>query len=248
MHRHDDGWVRSDVGPDGARSSFHAMATYVLIHGAASDSWYWHRVIPELRAWGHDVVAPDLPCDDDSAGFAEYADAVVEAIGGRRDLILVAQSLGGFTAPLVCERLPVDLLVMVAAMVPRPGESGEAWWVNTGYVEATRDRAEFDVMKTFFHDVPRTVVTEAMKRGERAQSGRPLQEPWPLDTWPAVPTRFVLCRDDRFFPAEFMRRVVQERLGITPDEMNGGHLPALARPKELVARLEQYRLELRSEA
>ncbi|MGQ0835671.1 MAG: alpha/beta fold hydrolase [Gammaproteobacteria bacterium] len=229
------------------------MATYVLIHGAASDSWYWHRVIPELRAWGHAVIAPDLPCDDDSAGFPEYADAVVDVIGDRRDLVLVAQSLAGFTAPLVCERVPVDLLVMLAAMVPLPGESGDDWWTNTGYTEAKRaqnrregrpDDASFDVMADFFHDVPREVVSEAMKRGERAQSGKPLEDPWPLAAWPSVPTRFLLCRQDRFFPADFMRRVVKERLGITPDEMDGGHLPALARPKELVARLEHYRLEL----
>ena len=70
------------------------MATYVLIHGAGSDSWYWHLVVPELRARGHDVVAPDLPCDDDTAGFSEYADVVVEAIGDRTDLVVVAQSLG----------------------------------------------------------------------------------------------------------------------------------------------------------
>ena len=38
-----------------------------------------------------------------------------------------------------------------------------------------------------------------------------------------------------------MRRVVRERLGITPDEMDGGHLPALSRPKELAERLEAYR-------
>ena len=43
---------------------------------------------------GHDVVAPDLPSDDDSAGLSEYADAVVGAIGDRTDLIVVAQSLG----------------------------------------------------------------------------------------------------------------------------------------------------------
>src|SRR5437016_5617198 len=92
------------------------VATYVLIHGASSDSWYWHRVVPELQGRGHDVVAPDLPSDDDAAGLAEYADAVVAAIGVRRDLILVAQSMAGFTAPIVCERLPVDLLIMVAAM------------------------------------------------------------------------------------------------------------------------------------
>lgn len=230
------------------------LATYVLIHGAASDSWYWHRVIPELRARGHDVVAPDLPCDDDSAGLSEYADTVVEAIGDRTGLVAVAQSLAGFTAPLVCARVPVDLLVMLAAMVPSPGESPGDWWKNTGYIEAKRaqDRREglpadapFDLMTTFFHDVPPDVVAEAFKRGEREQSGTPMQKPWPLPAWPNVPTRFLLCRDDRFFPAEFMRRVVKERLGITPDEMEGGHLPALAHPQELVARLEKYRLELR---
>jgi pimeloyl-ACP methyl ester carboxylesterase len=64
------------------------MATYVLVHGAGgSDSWYWHRVVPELRALGHDVVAPDLPIDDAKAGLNEFADVVVGAIGPRTDLI-----------------------------------------------------------------------------------------------------------------------------------------------------------------
>jgi pimeloyl-ACP methyl ester carboxylesterase len=230
------------------------LATYVLIHGAASDSWYWHRVIPELRDRGHDVVAPDLPCDDDSAGLPEYADAVVEAIGDRvNGLVLVAQSLAGFTAPLVCERVRVKLLVMLAAMVPSPGESPGDWWVSTGYAEAKRAQdqrdgrtpdAPFDPMTIFFHDVPRDVVSAALQRGERRQSETPFQNPWPLRAWPTVPTRFLLCRDDRFFPAEFMRRVVKERLGITPDEMDGGHLPALSHPRELVSRLEAYRLAL----
>ncbi len=99
------------------------MATYVLIPGAGGDAWYWQLLEPELRARGHDVVAVDLPAGDDSAGLAEYADAVVEAIGDRTGIVLVAQSLGGFTAPLVCERVAVDLLVMLNAMVPSPGES-----------------------------------------------------------------------------------------------------------------------------
>jgi pimeloyl-ACP methyl ester carboxylesterase len=229
------------------------MATYVLIHGAGSDSWYWHQVIPKLRARGHAVVAPDLPCDDDAAGLSEYADTVLRAIGKRRQLILVAQSMAGFTAPLVCARVPVRLLVMLAAMVPVPGELPGEWWSNTRHAAAKRKlderegrdpRAPFDAKVTFFHDVPPEVTAAAFKRGERAQSGTPFQKPWPLRNWPAVPTRFLLCRDDRFFPAEFMRRVVKERLGITPDEMEGGHLPALAHPRELVARLEKYRFEL----
>lgn len=229
------------------------MATYVLIHGASSDSWYWHLVAPMLRERGHDVVAPDLPCDDDAAGLAEYADTVVSAVGDRTNVIVVAQSLAGFTAPLVCDRLPVELIVLVAAMVPKPGESPGEWWANTGHGEAMRAKAkqdgrtirgDVDPLEDFFHDVPADVKAEAIARGERAQSGTPFQKPWPMDAWPDVPTRFLLCRDDRLFPAEFQRRVVRERLGITPDEIDGGHLPALHSPKELVARLEEYRTAL----
>lgn len=91
----------------------------------------------------------------------------------------------------------------------------------------------------FYHDVPRELASEALKRG-RAQSEARMGEPWPLKAWPDVPTRFLLCRDDRLFPADFLRRVARERLGITPDEIDGGHCVALSRPKELADRLEAY--------
>ncbi|MGH2679609.1 MAG: alpha/beta fold hydrolase [Actinomycetota bacterium] len=67
------------------------MATYVLIHGAGDGDWYWHLVDAHLRARGHDVVAPDLPSDDDSAGLRAYADAVLDAIGDRTELVVVAR-------------------------------------------------------------------------------------------------------------------------------------------------------------
>jgi pimeloyl-ACP methyl ester carboxylesterase len=225
------------------------MATFVLIPGAGGEAWFWHLVAPELRAHGHDVVAVDLPTGDDDAGFEEYADVVVDAIGDRTDLVVVAQSLGGFTAPLVCERVPVRLLVLLAAMVPLPGERAGEWWGNTGQPEARRALAkrdgrsvdgDFDVIAEFFHDVPQAVIDEAMARGEPAQSGTPMDRAYPLTAWPDVPTRFLLCRDDRFFPAGFQRRVVRERLGIVPDEIDGGHLCALSHPRELAARLLAY--------
>jgi pimeloyl-ACP methyl ester carboxylesterase len=217
------------------------MATYVLIPGAGSDSWYWHLVVPRLKALGHDVVAVDLPCSDETADFERYTDVVVDAIGDRQDVILVAQSLGGFTAPLVCERRPVRLVVLVAAMVPRPGESAGDWWANTGHVFPD----PFDPAEVFTHDLPADLAAEA-EAHTAPQAGRPFEDPWPLAAWPDVPTRFLLCRDDRFFPADFQRRVVQERLGFAPDEMGGGHLPALARPDELVSLLERYRTEVMS--
>jgi hypothetical protein len=98
----------------------------------------------QLRKRGHDVAAPGLPCGDASAGLSEYADTVVEAIGDRTDLVVVAQSFGGFTAPLVCERMPVDLLVLVAGMVPVLGEPPSDWWASTEYEQARREQDERD--------------------------------------------------------------------------------------------------------
>lgn len=213
--------------------------TYVLIHGGGDAASSWDLVAKDLRDRGSDVVAVDLPIEDLSAGWSAYADAVVEATGERSDVVVVAHSLGGFTAPLVCTRMPVGLLVLVAAMVPVPGERAIDYWANAGYEEGS-DGDEVDV---FFHDVPPELAAQAM-RAERDQADTPMYEPWPLDAWPHVTTRYLLCRDDRMFPAAVTRRVVRERLGIEPDEIDGGHCPFLSRPGDLTSRLTAYRAEL----
>jgi pimeloyl-ACP methyl ester carboxylesterase len=182
-------------------------------------------------------VAPDLPCDD-SAGLPEYVDAVVQAIRDRTDLVVVAQSLGAFTAPLVCDRVPVKLLVLVAPMIPAPGEAPADYWVNTRYGEEVRESYD-DTIELFYQDVPPELASEALKRG-REQSEARMGAASPLEAWPDVPTRVLLCRDDRLFPAGFIRRVARERLGITSDEIDGGHTPALSRPKELAECLQAY--------
>lgn len=215
------------------------MSTSVLLHGAGSDSWHWHLVEPALFELGHDVVAVDLPCDDDSAGLEEYVDAVLDVVGRRRDLIVVAPSLAGFVGPLVCDRAAVSLLVLVNSMVPRSGETAAQWWTNAGHVFPE----PFDPVETFLHDVPAEVVAESA-RHLRRQSDAVVAQPWPRSAWPDVATRYLLCRDDRFFPADFQRRMVADRLDVVPQEMEGGHLPALARPLELVARLEALRSSL----
>jgi pimeloyl-ACP methyl ester carboxylesterase len=216
-----------------------AVSTYVLIPGAGSDAWFWHLVDPLLRDRGHDVVTMDLPCQDESAGLAEYTDVVLDAIGERTDLIVVGQSLGGLTAPLVCARRPADLLVFVNGMVPRPGESD--WWESAGYPLTLGP--DFDPIEIFLHDVPSDVVA-ASEAHVLPQAGTPMEEPWPLDALPDVPTGFIMSRDDRFFPADWQREVVRDRLGIEPDEIDGGHCPSLSRPAELVDALEALRVRL----
>jgi pimeloyl-ACP methyl ester carboxylesterase len=213
------------------------VVTFALIHGGGGSAWDWHLVSPELRERGHDPIAVDLPCEEESAGWWEYADTVVRAVGDRRDVVVVAHSLGGFTAPLVAVRIPVDLIVLVAAMIPAPGEHVADWWTNTGYEESGYD----DV---FYHDVAPDLAAEARRR-ERDEAGRAMQEPWPLEGWPNTPTAYLLCRDDRMFPAAWARRQARERLGTEPDEMDGGHYITLSRPRELADRLVAYAAGIR---
>lgn len=208
------------------------MATFVLLHGGGSSAWDWHLVEPELHARGHETVAVDLPCEDASAGWDDYVETVVEAVGDRRELVVVGHSLGAFTAPLVCARIPVLRLVLVAAMIPSPGELFADWWTNTGY-----EKSGYDDL--YYHDVDPELAAEATRR-ERNETSRALEEPWPLDRWPDTPTTYLLCRDDRMLPAAWARRHARERLGLEADEIDGGHYIALSRPRELAERLAAY--------
>jgi pimeloyl-ACP methyl ester carboxylesterase len=215
----------------------------VLIPGAGGEAWYWSRVVPLLEAAGHEAIAVQLPTDDEDAGLLAYRDTILDAIGGRDDVTIVAQSMGAFSAPLAAEPANARALLLVAPMIPKPGESASEWWSATGSGDAWRASeraagrdpdAPFDVMTAFFHDVPDDVCAEALERGEPPQADKPFEEPWPLHAWPDVPTRVLVGRQDRLFPYDFACRVSRDRLGIEPDAIDTGHLPALAKPRELV--------------
>jgi pimeloyl-ACP methyl ester carboxylesterase len=211
------------------------VATFGLIHGGGGSAWDWHLVVPELQRLGHDAVPVDLPSEDESAGWHEYGDTVAAALGNRHNIVVVGHSLGGFTAPLLCDRTPVEKLVLVAGMIPAPGEVFSDWWTNVDYPGSTGK----DDDEVFYNDVPEALADEA-KRRSRNESSHALQEPWPLAAWPDTPTRYLLCRDDHMFPPGWARTHARERLGIEADEIDGGHYITLSRPHELAGRLDAY--------
>jgi pimeloyl-ACP methyl ester carboxylesterase len=222
------------------------MTTFALIPGAGGVAWYWHRVLPLLEHAGHEALAIDLPGDDPHAGLHAYAALVIAAMGQRKDVTLVAQSMGAFTAALVSARVPIRRLVFVNGMIPKPGETAGDWWGNTGWLEARTAAAkrggysvEFDLATYFFHDVPSDVVNQGAAH-QRMQADIAFTEPASFQAWPDVPVHVVVGRDDRFFPNDFQARVARERLGKGVDEMPGGHLLALSRPRELADRLLGY--------
>ena len=71
-----------------------------------------------------------------------------------------------------------------------------------------------------------------------------MAQPCVFARWPAVPTKVLIGRDDRFFPAKFQRRVTLERLGLDADEIQGGHLVALSNPSGLAEMLVAYAAQL----
>ena len=218
--------------------------TYVLVPGSGGSAWYWHRVVPEIEASGQRAIPVELPAADDSAGLDEYADAIIEAARDHENVVLVAQSFGGFSAPLAAAHLDAIALVLVNAMIPRPGETAAEWWKTTEQEQARVEAAhrsgrspEFDLIEDFFHDVPQPVVEEAIRLGEPHQSKTPFAQRWPGDALPDLPTRVLTGRDDRLFPLEFQRRVAKERLDIDIEELPGGHLIALGQPIALAQSL-----------
>jgi pimeloyl-ACP methyl ester carboxylesterase len=217
------------------------LAAFVLIPGAGGVASYWSRVIPLLAQAGHQAVAVDLPGPDPTAGLPEYVDLVVTAAAPFPSIVLVAQSLGGFTAPMAAERLVVDELVLVNAMIPIPCETPGEWWEATGSGPA-RDQAaraggygDFDLDTYFLHDVD---LTGLGPDSTREESDAVFATPCVFSSWPER-VRVLAGADDRFFPVDFQKRIATVRLGVDVDVdvRPGGHLIALARPQDVAAYL-----------
>src|SRR5262245_26502205 len=110
------------------------MATFVLVHGAFHGGWCWKKVVPLLRAAGHETFTPTLtglgerahlltPAVDlqthvkDVAAVLEYED-----LSG---VVLVGHSYGGVVITAVSERVTDRLrhLVYLDAFVPEDGQA-----------------------------------------------------------------------------------------------------------------------------
>lgn len=226
------------------------MARFVFIPGAGGEAWLWHLLVAELEKRGHEAVAVDIMENDPNLGLEEYAQQVLDAVAGDPQTVIVAQSMGAFTAPVVAERTPLRALVLLNPMIPLPGETPGAYWDATGQSEAREaaDRAagrstEFTLDTHFFHDLPDD-LRKVASQGGRAPADTPFGQPAEFTAWPPIPTKVIVGRDDRLFPLAFQQRIVAERLNVTPHVLPGGHLLALSQPTALADALEAFLTEI----
>jgi pimeloyl-ACP methyl ester carboxylesterase len=224
--------------------------TFVLIPGAGADPRVYAATIEALHDLGHEGIAPPLPLDDPEAGPSAHADAAIAALPDPHPapLVIVGQSLGAYTAAVLADRLAPQRLILLAPMIPKPGETAGDWWEGTGHPEAIaeltarlgppEDWDEAALEEVFYHDVDAATLAANDEFDGRPAPGM-FSEPLAVERWPYEPTTVLAPRDDRLFPLEFQRRLTRERLSAEVDfvEMPGGHLPFLSRPRELAARL-----------
>jgi pimeloyl-ACP methyl ester carboxylesterase len=108
--------------------------TFVLVAGSFSGGWMWDKVVPLLRAAGHDVYAVTLTGLGERVHLANPAidldthvtDVVnVLEFEDLRNVTLVAHSSGGMVTTGVAERVPERLaqLVYLDAWVPADNQS-----------------------------------------------------------------------------------------------------------------------------
>ncbi|MHA6796101.1 alpha/beta fold hydrolase [Pseudonocardia bannensis] len=230
------------------------MTGFVLVHGAWHAGSCWAGVAAELTARGHQALAVDLPADKPGLGAGAYADTVLDAVATLPDaepLVLVGHSLGGLTVPVVAERLGperVRALVLVAALVPRPGLSyndqlrADRSIMAPGFgvgQERHEDGTTSWSAAAAVSGLYRYVDAEVPADEVGAAVGRLRRQAWdigreitPLTAWPAVRTVSVVCADDRVVDAGWSRRAAAE-IGAEVVELAGGHFPMLTRPAEL---------------
>jgi pimeloyl-ACP methyl ester carboxylesterase len=225
------------------------MSTFVLVHGAWHGAWCWERLTPELESLGHRVITMDLPVDDDSATFEDYAEAVCDALPDDPEgaPVLVGHSLSGTTVPLVAARRPVQRIVYLCAMPPIPGMSfaqqmsHESEMLHPDYTKGLgeadpqgryswvhEDLARFHL----FGDCDDVTVSGAFNR-LRPQAVSPYALPCSLTELPAVASTYVVCTEDRIVNPDWSRRIAHEWLDAEIVELPGSHSPFFSQPKAL---------------
>jgi len=217
---------------------------FILVPGAGGVATpYWRLVNAQLTGAGHRALPVDLPGGAPDAGLPEYAAIIVDAIESCAEPVVVAQSMGGFSAVMACDRVPVRGLILVNAMVPAPGETPGLWWTATGAIDARIAAAEaggynteFDLATYFLHDLGAEDAAAVLANpGDEADIA--FGQPCDVARWPDVPTAAVIGRDDRLFPFELQRQLVRQRVGVDATVVPGGHLLALANPDGLFGAL-----------
>ena len=219
------------------------MSTLCLLHGAWHDGSCWREVAGELRARGHQVVAPDLPLDDPHAGYTARLAPAVELLSGVDGaVVIVGHSLGSDYAAVLATKIAEPSVVHLCPRLggfrpppdaPRRRRPGFPWPAQDESGGMTWDP---QAAATGMYGRLDPALARAL--AARLRPMAPAPEPFPLERHPDVPTAVVYAAEDEMFEAAWIRFMARELLGVEPIELPGGHFPMFEVPHRLTAVLD----------
>lgn len=229
--------------------------TIVLVHGAWFDASGWDKVTPLLKAKGREVIAVNLPGHGtDTMSFAtitlqSYVDAVKNAIGDRKNVILVGHSMGGIVISQVAEEIPGQIkeLIYLAAYLPKNGESllslakqdadshiGKYLQVDpkTGTATIAKD----GIIDVFAADAP-PQLDESILNSFKAEPLAPLATPVTLtdEKFGSVKKIYIHTANDHAVSFLFQQTMVKNGRISKEYTLNSSHTPFISMPDKLAA-------------
>jgi pimeloyl-ACP methyl ester carboxylesterase len=221
------------------------VTTFCLLHGAWHDGSCWRRLSQELRARGHETIAPDLPYDDPNAGFGDRTRPVREALENVVDdrVVVVGHSLASPYAALVAADRPGSLLIHLCprlGSLPLPPNAPEMFREGFPFPPSRPDGTSvWDPEQAIGAMYPRLPVEVARDLARRLRPLAPPVGEYPLRGHPDVETVLIYATEDEFFEPAWERFMARELLGIDPIEISGGHFPMVENPAALADLLDR---------
>jgi pimeloyl-ACP methyl ester carboxylesterase len=214
------------------------MATFALLHGAWHVSSCWDQVLPELRARGHEAVAPELPLHDGTATFADRARPAIESLEhAAGPVVVVGHSMSSAYAPLVADATDGALLVHLCPSLspfPSPPEAPDKFRPELPFPPAREDGSTVWDPETAIESIyARLPEATARELAARLVPMAPPPDEFPLEGHPDVPTVVIYAAEDEFFNPDWERFMAREVLGLEPIEIRGGHFPMAEDPAAL---------------
>ena len=220
--------------------------TVVLVHGCTQGPSSWDRVRPYLVDEDMRVVVIDLdPKRFDGANGRECAAAIARVLEGLDRVILVGTSCSGLIIPVVSMYRPIDHLVFVCAGLPDIGRSATDQIFGDGllhddWVAYPGAPDNEDAAKTFmFNDCDGATLDWACTTVRLWMPQPAYDEVTPLESWPDIPSTYVLGTRDRIINQAWARPAATSRLGRAPVELDTGHCPQNSKPDALARILTQ---------
>jgi pimeloyl-ACP methyl ester carboxylesterase len=200
------------------------MARFVLVHGGWHGGWCFRRLAEELEGRGHQVVRPDLPCEEVGLTPRDYA----REVGPHPDAIVVGHSLGGFTIPHIAARVRVYL----AALPPLERAALDGCFVE-GFGGTVRDGSN----RSYWPDAD-TAAARLYPDCSRSQSDWAFAQLRPQARLEPIPAPFgrgdvvIATMQDAAVDPDWQIRTACT-YGARVIELDSGHSPFLTQPEEL---------------